>query len=501
MPARKTRSNQKKTRRGSGRGSAARRRWPALAGVLLIVVAGVGVLGWARTDTGRARLLRLGVDRYRAPVQAALDAAVAGVFEDYRPGPVAADPAAADPAAHDWPLPDAGHGAGPDAGPDAAIRCRIAVAPEGLSLWETQAAVAEAVASVGGVVLWGERLRRPSGRWPGRTPGQERAELLRLDLGVAGTATHTLVIHPAGSRAPDLRWGVDAVAESVTDWLGPLETPTVAVVIDDWGNAQNETTRGLLKLDLPLTLSILPGRPHSRHYALKATELALPEAAGAVQGGSPSAATLARRARGCPVTLSLARGSGGEPPRKRREIMLHLPMEPQGYPEIDPGETFLSVGMSREDIAAQVDEALNALPGVTGVNNHMGSAATADVVTMERLMRVLGKRGLFFLDSMTTPHSVAVESARREGVPVLSSRLFLDQADRDRDQVRRLLGRLVSAARATGAAVGICHPYPETLAVLAEELPRYRDQGIRFVTASELLALQRERRLAEGAPR
>ena len=489
MPARKTGSRKKKTRRGAGRGAAARRWGPLLAVTLLAVVAGVGALAWARTDAGRARLLRLGLDRYRVPVQAALDTALGGALTDYRPGPVAADAAGDDPAACDWSLPGAG----------AAIYCRVAAAPEGLSLWETQAALAEALSPAGGEVLWGERLRRPAGRWSQRTPGNGHDELLRLDLGVAGIATHTLLIHPAGTRAPDLRWGADAAAESAADLLGPLDTPTVAIIIDDWGNAQNETTRGLLRLDVPLTLSILPGLPHSRHYALKATELALPT--NAARGGSPSAAALARRARGCPVTLSLARGRAGEPPRKRREIMLHLPMEPQGYPEVNPGERFLGVGMSREDIAAQVDAALNALPGVTGVNNHMGSAATADRATMERLMRVLDKRGLFFLDSMTTSRSVAAESARRAGVPALSSRLFLDQADRDRDQVRRLLARLVSAARATGAAVGICHPYPETLAVLAEELPRYRAQGLRFVTASELLALQRERRPDEGSPR
>ncbi|MBU1676697.1 divergent polysaccharide deacetylase family protein, partial [bacterium] len=322
--------------------------------------------------------------------------------------------------------------------------------------------------------------------------------LLRLDLGVTGAATHTLVIHPAGTPEPKLRWGADPFGEDIADLLGPLDVPTLAVIVDDWGNAQNETTRGLLKLDVPLTLSILPGQPYSRHYALKATELALDAAVAPAKVGPAAAVARERRARGCPVTLSVAWRKGGEPPRRRREIMLHLPMEPQGYPEIDPGDRFVRVGMSRAEIEALVDEALAALPGITGVSNHMGSAATADPSTMERLMAVLRARDLFFLDSMTTSRSVAVETARRAGVPVLSSRLFLDQKERSREQVRSLLARLVRAARATGAAVGICHPYPETLAVLAEELPRYRNAGIRFVTASEMLALQRERRLAGG---
>ena len=490
MPARKKSSSKGKTRRGPARGGASRARWTVLAIALLAVVAGIGVLNWARTDAGRARLLRLGADRFRGDVQAAVDGVLAGTFEGYTAGPVAADAEGADPTAHDWPFADAG--------PDAAVRCRIAAAPEGLSLWEVQAALIESLSPVGGEVLWGERLRRPAGRWSAGPATDGRDDLLRLDLGVPGAATHTLVIHPAGTPAPSVRWGADARGESMTDLLGPLDAPTVAVVVDDWGNAQNETTRGLLRLDIPLTLSILPGQPHSRHYALKATELALPaESAGPA---APEASAVRERlARGCPVGLSLSRRESGAPPRKRREVMLHLPMEPQGYPALNPGDRFVNVGMSRRDIATLVDASLASLPGVRGVNNHMGSAATADEATMSRLMAVLGKRGLFFLDSMTTSRSVGVESARRAGLPVLANRLFLDQQDRSREQVRDLLARLVRAARATGSAVGICHPYPETLAILAEELPRYRREGVRFVTTSEMLALLRERDRVGGA--
>lgn len=489
MPTRKTRSPKKKTRRGRSRGAAARAGLAVLAVVLLVAVTGVGVLSWSRTDAGRARLLRLGLDRYREPVQRAVGEAVAEVLPAWREAS-AVDPGG-DPAARDWPLPDAG--------PEAAILCRVLPAPEGLSLWEVQDALADVLASRGARVLWGERLGRPTRRWRAARGSDaaagERDDLLRLDLGVPGAPTHTLVIHPHDTESPRLSWGAEAEVARASDLLGPLDRPTVAIVVDDWGNAQNETTRGLLRLDVPLTLSVLPGQPHSRHYALKATELALP--AGAAGPGPASEAVRERRARGCLAEFRLSRRRDGAPPAKRREVMLHLPMEPQGYPDVNPGPDFVRVGMPRDEIRALVDDALTGLPGVTGVNNHMGSAATADAATMDRLMDVLGRRGLFFLDSMTTARTVAAETARAAGLPALSSRIFLDQSDRSRDQVRTLLARLVRAARGTGGVVGICHPYPETLAVLAEELPRYERDGVRFVTVSELLALREERARAE----
>lgn len=470
-----------KKRRGWSRGGVARAGLAALAFALLLAVAGVGVLSWSRTDAGRARLLGLGFDRYREPVQRAVGEAVAEVLPAWREASTA-DPAE-DPSARDWPVAGAGS--------EAVILCRELSAPEGLSLWEVQDALNEALAPLGARVLWGERLGRPVRRWAGTGPEGETGDLLRLDLGVPGVPTHTLVIRPHGTEPPGLRWGAEAEAERASDLLGPVDMPTVAIVIDDWGNTQNETTRGLLRLDAPLTLSILPGLPHSRRYALKATELALP--AGEAAAGPVGEAVRERRARGCPTEFVLRRRRDAAPPARRREIMLHLPMEPQGYPEVNPGRAFVRVGMPRDEIRYLVDEALAGLPGVSGVNNHMGSAATADAETMERVMSVLADRGLYFLDSMTTARSVAEETARAAGLPALGSRLFLDQADRSAAQVRTLLARLVRAARGTGGVVGICHPYPETLAVLAEELPRYRREGIRFVTVSELLALRRER--------
>jgi polysaccharide deacetylase 2 family uncharacterized protein YibQ len=165
-------------------------------------------------------------------------------------------------------------------------------------------------------------------------------------------------------------------------------------------------------------------------------------------------------------------------------------MQPLDYPATNPGPGALLVGLDPAEVILRLDTALASVPGARGVNNHMGSAATADPALMATLMGALGERGLLFLDSLTTPHSVAWREARAAGLPVLRNRLFLDVDHLDEAAISARLAELVGVARASGQAIGIGHPHAATAAVLARELPDYMAAGVRFVTVSELLALR-----------
>jgi polysaccharide deacetylase 2 family uncharacterized protein YibQ len=120
----------------------------------------------------------------------------------------------------------------------------------------------------------------------------------------------------------------------------------------------------------------------------------------------------------------------------------------------------------------------------------MGSAATADAPTMAALMQELRRRGLFFVDSQTSDRSVAYAEAARAGIPVLRNRIFLDHDEPEPAVMLQRLSTLVDVARARGFAVGIGHPHALTARILATEIPRLQAEGIRFLTVSELLALQ-----------
>jgi len=450
-----------------------RGRWLAvlLVAVTLAVI-GVGALKWAESRQGQAALLALGSDRMHGEVQAAVDEALAALLPDFVPGPAGDDR----PRDLDRPAPSLGAGA--------VVRCRTVTVPAGRAWWDIQVDVAAAVAPVGARVLWGERL--PGRRGAAGARPDEHTDLLRLDLGVPGHPTHTLVLHRAG-RAPDVRWERDE-GSAVWRRLRDAGGPTVALIVDDWGNFRNATTRRIVGLPVPLTMAVLPGLSYSRHFALQGTELILPP----LRADDPARvgdAAAARRAAGCVVEVTVG-GGPAAPDGRRREIMLHLPMEPQSFPETDPGPHALMVGMDRGEIAALLDEALTGLPGVRGVNNHMGSAATGDEATMQRLMAELAARGLYFVDSLTSARSVAWDEARRAGLPTARNRIFLDYDNEDTGRIRANLERLVTAARRTGFAVGICHPHAATAEVLAAEVARLAAQGVRFVTMSEFLALQ-----------
>ena len=190
--------------------------------------------------------------------------------------------------------------------------------------------------------------------------------------------------------------------------------------------------------------------------------------AGAVLPGVAFSAAAAR---------ALARGG--------KEVLLHLPMEPAGYPKVRPGPGVILRAQSDEEIVRILDEDLATVPGAVGVNNHMGSVATADPRVMRIVARELAARGLFFVDSRTTLATVAEQTAEEASVPAVSRRVFLDDVE-TAPAIRRQLSELVRRAREEGSAVAIGHPYPVTLTVLEEEMPGLAARGVRLVRVGEL---------------
>jgi len=359
-----------------------------------------------------------------------------------------------------------------------------------MAWWDLQARVVQAAESRGARVLWAERLF-PSRRLPeDQTRPNEGKDMLRMDVGVPGRPTHTLVLYRAGRR-PDVRWG-SGPRSSAWSRLAAEDGPVVALVVDDWGYSKSEAARTILSLPAPVTMAILPGLPYSRHFALQGTDLVLPS--GHILGnrsttGEPDSSRRRRLDLGCFVEVST--GSRQETiPARRREILLHLPMEPQGYPDPDPGPRAVMVGMEEEAIEVRIDEALAALPMITGVNNHMGSAATSDRKTMAALMKVLRGRDLLFIDSLTTAKSVAHAEAVKAGLPTAKNRIFLDFDSENQTTIKANLDVLIRSARSSGFALGIGHPHRATAEVLAREIPRLLEEGVRFVTVSEMLALR-----------
>ncbi|WP_053980227.1 divergent polysaccharide deacetylase family protein [Marinagarivorans algicola] len=213
----------------------------------------------------------------------------------------------------------------------------------------------------------------------------------------------------------------------------------MAIVIDDIGYQRRE---GLRTLHLPgkLTIAVLPFTPFAQ--------------------------TLAKRA-----------------PKLGKEVMLHAPMEPKALQHWGEG---LTAVMTETELRNDFVAMINDIPNLIGVNNHMGSGLTENAQVMDWLMAELPQRGLYFIDSRTSAKSAAYTAAKKRGIPTYQRDIFLDN-NRDKKAINQQLNRLIRATQKTGMALGIGHPYPETLDVLEQRLPELKALGIELVTVSELL--------------
>lgn len=171
--------------------------------------------------------------------------------------------------------------------------------------------------------------------------------------------------------------------------------------------------------------------------------------------------------------------------RKRAEILCHLPMEPLSG-QLDPGPGALRLGMSEEELRRLTLAALAAVPGATGVNNHMGSGLSADEPAMRAILGVLAAHKLFFLDSRTSAQSVGFRIATELGMPAAERQVFLDD-DPNPAAIEAQFDRFLALAKSRGAAIAIGHPHPATLATLARRVPEAKAQGVTFVPVSYLL--------------
>jgi polysaccharide deacetylase 2 family uncharacterized protein YibQ len=172
---------------------------------------------------------------------------------------------------------------------------------------------------------------------------------------------------------------------------------------------------------------------------------------------------------------------------KGLETMLHLPMEPNEYPNVDPGPGTLLTSMTPDQLISQLKENLKAVPNAKGVNNHMGSKMTAESSRMYQIFSILKQKHLYFVDSRTTPQTLCKPSARLLQIPFAQRDIFLDHRQ-ETQFIRKQIDQLIRIARRNGYAVAIGHPHLITYEVLREMLPDLQKE-VQLVPASKIVNL------------
>jgi uncharacterized protein len=177
-----------------------------------------------------------------------------------------------------------------------------------------------------------------------------------------------------------------------------------------------------------------------------------------------------------------------EAKRAGHEILVHVPME---APRDRDGSlaNALRRDLSPDENVRRLDAALLRVRGYAGINNHEGSVFTADRQALVPVAEALYGRGVFFLDSRTTPLSQVVPVARAFGVPSSDRDVFLDD-DQSSASVVQQLKELEKTARLNGVAIAIGHPHAVTLDIVSRWCAE--QHGFRLIPVSTAIRLKTE---------
>jgi len=218
--------------------------------------------------------------------------------------------------------------------------------------------------------------------------------------------------------------------------------PVLAIIIDDVGIGHMNAFKTALTIPYPITFAILPFRQHTKECA------------------------------------ELAKGRGFE-------IILHMPMEPYGYPKKDPGPGAIFEKDNKKLIEEKLEAAFDAVKYAKGLNNHMGSKITALRYSSRVFLNYLKENNYFFIDSRTSKNTIALIEARKMSVPALKRNVFIDNSRKAKD-IERQLNLAVQDAKRDGFAVAIGHNYPETIDELKKLMPSL-DKEINFIFVKDLI--------------
>ncbi len=257
---------------------------------------------------------------------------------------------------------------------------------------------------------------------------------------------------PAFAAPPQPAPSAPAVPPAMPAWrrhavqvAGGDPRPKIALVIDDMGVMRARTTQAL-DLPGPLTLAWFPFAPD------------LPEQ----------------------LQAAAARG---------HEALLHMPMQAFSNSTLQTGPDPLRIDVPAEVNLARLRAAIAAVPGVVGLNNHMGSVATRDAALMDLVASQVREHGMLFLDSVVVPHSLGLPRAEAAGVPSAARDVFIDNTSNPA-LIRSQLASIETTAQRQGYAIAIGHPRPHTLEALEEWLPTLHGKGFVLWPVAATVALR-----------
>lgn len=211
-------------------------------------------------------------------------------------------------------------------------------------------------------------------------------------------------------------------------------------VFDDGG--QNLAhLESFLKLPIPITIAVLPRLVHSVESAQK------------------------------------IRNSGNE-------LILHQPMQALNS-KVNPGPGAITPQMSEDEIIATLFYNIQEIGPIAGMNNHEGSAITADAEKMAVILKMANEEGIYFLDSRTNSETKVPYVANLMGYSYYERNIFLDNEKTNENALQELKKGLAIANK-NGSVIMIGHIWSASFLpdFLLEVIPELQEKGYTFCTVS-----------------
>ena len=213
------------------------------------------------------------------------------------------------------------------------------------------------------------------------------------------------------------------------------------VFVFDDGGQNTEHLKKFLSLPFPITVAVLPQITHSRESA------------------------------------EMVRKSGNE-------LILHQPMQALNA-KVNPGPGAITPEMTEDEIMSMLFLNINELGQIAGMNNHEGSAITADAEKMSIILKVASENGIYFLDSRTNSESKVPYVASELGYSYYERNIFLDNTKK-REDILAELTKGLGIANKNGVAIMIGHIWSADVLpdLLKEIYPELKEKGYTFATVS-----------------
>jgi polysaccharide deacetylase 2 family uncharacterized protein YibQ len=173
------------------------------------------------------------------------------------------------------------------------------------------------------------------------------------------------------------------------------------------------------------------------------------------------------------------------------EVLLQVPMEPFDYPDNDPGPQTLLTTLTPPQNMERLYWLMSRFQGYVGIENAMGARFRSSEQSLTPVLREAAKRGLIFVDDGSSPRSLAARISGANNAPFAKADMVID-AVATPVEIDRALGRLETAAREHGAAVGVSSALPASIEHIAKWAKGLESRGIVLVPITTVALKSRQ---------